>query len=53
VHTPQLLMLSGIGDENEQEKHGIECIADVPGMGHSFQDHPTLYFFNESKSKHI
>lgn len=49
VHTPQLLLLSGIGDQKELEKHGIECISDVPGVGHNFQDHPTLFFINTCK----
>jgi choline dehydrogenase len=51
VHTPQLLMLSGIGDIEELHEHGIKCIADVPGVGHNFQDHPTLFFINECKLK--
>jgi choline dehydrogenase-like flavoprotein len=49
VHTPQLLQLSGIGDKHDLDKHGIKCIADVPGVGHNFQDHPTLFFINECK----
>jgi choline dehydrogenase len=52
VHTPQLLMLSGIGDKDELDAHGIECVADVPGVGHNFQDHPTLFFINECKLNH-
>ncbi|KAH4121641.1 hypothetical protein HBH70_110800 [Parastagonospora nodorum] len=46
VHTPQLLLLSGIGEKQELEQHGIECISDVPGVGHNFQDHPTMFFIN-------
>jgi choline dehydrogenase len=49
VHTPQLLMLSGIGEKEELREHGIHCVADVPGVGHNFQDHPTLFFINERK----
>jgi choline dehydrogenase len=49
VHTPQLLQLSGVGDKNKLERHGVPCIADVPGVGHNFQDHPTLYFINQCK----
>jgi choline dehydrogenase len=41
VHTPQLVMLSGIGNKKELVEHNIECIADIPGVGHNFQDHPT------------
>lgn len=50
VHTPQLLQLSGIGDKDELGGHGIRCIADIPVVGHNFQDHPTLYFINGCKS---
>jgi choline dehydrogenase len=49
VHTPQLLMLSGIGDKEDLSEHGIECIADAPSVGHNFQDHPTLFFINDYK----
>jgi choline dehydrogenase len=49
VHTPQLLMLSGIGDKEDLSEHGIECIADTPSVGHNFQDHPTLFFINDCK----
>jgi choline dehydrogenase len=53
VHTPQLLLLSGIGYKNVLNEHRIECIADVPGVGHNFQDHPTMFFINECKLRHI
>lgn len=33
VNTPQLLMLSGIGDADELNEHGIEVICPVPGVG--------------------
>jgi choline dehydrogenase len=51
VHTPQLLLLSGIGDKDALAEYGIKCIADVPGVGHNFQDHPTMFFINECKLK--
>jgi choline dehydrogenase len=53
VHTPQLLMISGIGDRYDLNEYSIECIADVPGVGHNFQDHPTMFFINECKLKRI
>jgi choline dehydrogenase len=46
VHTPQLLMLSGIGDKSVLGELGIESVSDVPGVGHNFQDHPTMFFIN-------
>lgn len=39
VNSPQLLMLSGIGPKEVLEQHGIEVVADVPGVGQNLQDH--------------
>ncbi|MDA0757419.1 MAG: GMC family oxidoreductase N-terminal domain-containing protein [Bacteroidetes bacterium] len=41
-HSPQLLMLSGIGEASELKKHGIECIHELKGVGKNLQDH--LFF---------
>jgi choline dehydrogenase len=40
VNSPQLLMLSGIGDARHLAKHGIETVADLPGVGRNLQNHP-------------
>jgi choline dehydrogenase len=40
IGSPQLLMLSGIGDTAELQALGIPVIADVPGVGRGLQDHP-------------
>ena len=37
--SPQLLMLSGIGDRDELKQHGIDCIQNLPGVGKNLQDH--------------
>jgi choline dehydrogenase-like flavoprotein len=37
-NTPQLLMLSGIGDPAHLAEHGIECRVDLPGVGRNLQD---------------
>jgi choline dehydrogenase len=39
IHTPQLLMLSGIGPAAELAKHGIRVRVDAPGVGANLQDH--------------
>jgi choline dehydrogenase len=39
-NSPKLLMLSGIGDANELRSHGLEVVADVPGVGRNLQNHP-------------
>ena len=38
-HSPQLLMVSGIGEQKELNKHNIECIHCLPGVGKNLQDH--------------
>ncbi len=37
-NTPQLLMLSGIGEKAQLEQHGIPVKVDVPGVGKNLQD---------------
>lgn len=39
AQSPQLLMLSGIGDEKELGHHGIGVIHHLPGVGKNLQDH--------------
>ncbi|KAG8712955.1 hypothetical protein FRC09_019289 [Ceratobasidium sp. 395] len=36
--TPQLLMLSGIGDSNQLAKYNIPTVANLPGVGANLQD---------------
>ena len=42
VNSPHLLMLSGIGPADELQKHGIDVVADLPGVGQNLQDHPAV-----------
>jgi choline dehydrogenase len=37
-NTPQLLMLSGIGNQQELDKHGIPVVKNLPGVGLNLQD---------------
>ncbi|KAK8068860.1 hypothetical protein PG994_005476 [Apiospora phragmitis] len=39
IHSPQLLMLSGIGPAAHLTQQGIKVIADRPGVGQNFTDH--------------
>ena len=39
VNTPQLLMLSGIGDPEQLRRHGIEVVAASPEVGRNLRDH--------------
>jgi choline dehydrogenase len=42
IASPQLLMLSGIGDPEELRRHGIAVAAAAPQVGRNLQDHPGL-----------
>jgi 4-pyridoxate dehydrogenase len=39
INSPQLLMLSGVGDADELKRHGIPVKAALPGVGRNLQDH--------------
>ncbi|WP_343081191.1 choline dehydrogenase [Ostreiculturibacter nitratireducens] len=43
INTPKLLMLSGIGPGAQLAGHGIEVVADRPGVGGNLQDHLEVY----------
>jgi choline dehydrogenase len=38
-NSPQLLQLSGLGPADLLKSHGIEIVADMPGVGSDLQDH--------------
>ena len=42
VHSPQLLMLSGIGPARHLESLGIRIEADLAGVGANYHDHPAV-----------
>lgn len=44
LNSPKLLMLSGIGPAEHLAEHGIEVVADRPGVGKNLQDHLEFYF---------
>jgi choline dehydrogenase len=39
IHTPKVLVLSGIGDQTELQRLGIAVVQHLPGVGENFQDH--------------
>jgi choline dehydrogenase len=43
VGSPHLLLLSGIGPADELRAAGVPVVADVPGVGAGFTDHPHVY----------
>ncbi len=49
INSPKLLMLSGIGPADHLKEHGIDVVADRPGVGQNLQDHLELYLQVKSK----
>ncbi|MEM8970738.1 MAG: choline dehydrogenase [Pseudomonadota bacterium] len=39
VGSPQLLMVSGVGEAEQLQEHGIDIVANLPGVGKNMQDH--------------
>jgi len=42
VKSPHLLMLSGVGPQDELEELGIAVVRNAPGVGKNFSDHPDI-----------
>jgi choline dehydrogenase len=42
IHTPKVLMQSGIGDHTDLQRHGIPVVQHLPGVGQNLQDHPAF-----------
>ena len=42
INSPQLLLLSGIGDAEKLRTQGIAALVDSPGVGTNLQDHPVV-----------
>jgi len=41
--SPQILMLSGIGQADQLKKFGIPVIHELKGVGENYQDHPVVF----------
>jgi len=39
IHTPHIMMLSGLGPSVELARHGIDTVVDLPGVGEHLMDH--------------
>lgn len=50
LQTPQLLMLSGVGDGKALQALNIPVVHDLPGVGQNLQDHPDFVFKYRAKS---
>lgn len=49
-HTPQLLMVSGVGPAHHLGQVGVKVLHDLPGVGQNLQDHPDFLFGYAAKS---
>ncbi len=49
VGSPHLLMLSGIGDGDHLEEHGIDTVHHLPGVGQNVQDHVDCCLVHECR----
>ena len=43
INSPQLLMLSGVGNADDLKKLDIPVVANLPGVGENLQDHLEMY----------
>lgn len=43
INSPQLLLLSGVGDADHLRQVGVELVHHLPGVGANLQDHLELY----------
>ena len=50
INSPQLLMVSGIGDANHLKEKGIDVINELKGVGKNLQDHLETYIMQECKT---
>jgi choline dehydrogenase len=50
-HSPQILMLSGIGPAGELERHGIPVVQALEGVGENYQDHATIEMTFEGRDE--
>ena len=49
-HSPQVLMLSGVGPASELERLGIPVVHPMEGVGENYQDHAAVNMIFEGKS---
>jgi choline dehydrogenase len=52
IHTPKVLMQSGIGDQHELRRVGTPIVEHLPGVGQNFQDHVGFNCAWENREPH-
>ena len=53
LQSPQILLLSGVGDRAELEQHQIPVVHHLPGVGKNLQDHADLILGYKSSSRDL
>ncbi|WNC69476.1 GMC family oxidoreductase N-terminal domain-containing protein [Thalassotalea nanhaiensis] len=53
IHSPQLLMLSGIGNKDELEPLNVQVKHDLKGVGKNLQDHVDAIIVNRHKRENL
>ena len=51
INSPAILLRSGVGAAVELRKRGIDVIANLPGVGQNFHDHPNVILRYECDAK--
>ena len=51
VNSPQLLLLSGIGDAQEIKRHGLAVVHDLPEVGKNMADHLDVTIMHAASSR--
>lgn len=51
--SPQLLLLSGVGDQHVLRQLGIAAVQHLPGVGQNLQDHPDFVFAFASENPEL
>ena len=53
IHSPGILMRSGIGDKQQLQQHGICPLVDLPGVGQNFIDHAVVPLWAVPKADYV
>ena len=52
IGSPKLMMLSGLGPADHLRAHGVDVLADLPGVGRNLHDHFGIDIVHELKGPH-
>ncbi|TFK62260.1 alcohol oxidase [Pluteus cervinus] len=50
IHSPHILMLSGVGPASHLKEHDIPVVQDLPGVGGHLVDHPVIDLYFKDKT---